>query len=152
MRYGMDTEFTKHLGMVRVFSGMLGSVRTTVWLRQDNAFWLRATHRDLVLGIIPTEFNGLNMGIDSRPACKVVYWQNDWNKFKRIFKATGQLNGIADALRYGEYLANEANTEKVEMSDKFPSKVENIVYTENLQSKALEQSPRLAALLTLALH
>ncbi len=46
---------------------------------------------------------------------------------------------------------NGVSIEKVEMSDKFPPKVENIVFTENLQSKALEQSPRLAALLMLAI-
>ncbi len=64
--------------------------------------------------------DGFNMGKESsRPGCKVVHWQNDWNKFKLTFKTTGQLNGIADALRYGECLANEANTENV--------KVENVV-------------------------
>ncbi len=56
---------------------------------------------------------------------------------------TGQLNGIADALRYGEILANEANTENV--------KVEDEDYLGKLKLKALEQSPKLAALLTLTI-
>ncbi len=79
----------------------------------------------------------------SRPGWKLVHWQNDWNKFKRLFKAAGQLNGIADAVRYGEYLANDANIENV--------KAEYDECTETLKRKALEQSPKLAALLTLAI-
>ncbi|MCP4289051.1 MAG: hypothetical protein GY792_32290 [Gammaproteobacteria bacterium] len=56
-RYGLDTDFTRHLGMIRGFCGMYCSVRASIWLRQDNAFWLKATHRDLVLGSIPAEFH-----------------------------------------------------------------------------------------------
>ncbi len=59
---------------------------------------------------------GLNTGV--RPGCKIVHWQSDWNKFKRLFKATGQQNGIADALRYGEYLANGTKDENVKVEDK----------------------------------
>ncbi len=83
----------------------------------------------------------------------MVHWQNDWNKFKRIFKATGQLNGIAEALRYGEFLANEANIEKakLEISDEIAAKVENVTHSDTLKRKALEQSPKLVALLTLAM-
>ncbi len=38
--------------------------------------------------------------------CNIVHYKGDWNKFKRIFnKATGQLNGIVEALKkYGECL------------------------------------------------
>ncbi len=71
---------------------------------------------------------------------QIVHWQNDWSKFKRLFKAAGRLNGIADALRYGEYVANNENV-----------KVEDDERTEKLKTNALEQSPKLAALLTLAI-
>ncbi len=78
----------------------------------------------------------------SRPGCKIVHWQNDWNKFKRVFKVTGQLNGIADALRYGEMVANGANTENIKVEDYRLGK---------LKTRAVERSPKLAALLTLAI-
>ncbi len=84
---------------------------------------------------------GLNTGV--RPGCKIVHWQSDWNKFKRLFKATGQLNGIADALRYGEYLANGTKDENVKVEDKN--------HLEGLERRATEQSPKLAALFTLAI-
>ncbi len=87
---------------------------------------------------------GFNVGKEStRPACKVMHWQDGRKKFKRVFKATGQLNGIADALRYGECLANEANTENLKEEDKD--------YLQTFKTKALEQSTKLAALLTLAI-
>ncbi len=47
----------------------------------------------------------------------MVQWKNDWYKFKRIFKAAGQLNGIADALMYGEILANRPNTENAKVEN-----------------------------------
>ncbi len=34
----------------------------------------------------------------SRSGSKLVLWQNDWHKFKRVFKAASRLNGIAEAL------------------------------------------------------
>ncbi len=53
---------------------------------------------------------GFGMGKESsRPGCKMVHWQNDWYKFKRLFKAAGRLNRIAEALKYGEMLACKAN-------------------------------------------
>ncbi len=81
--------------------------------------------------------------MSTRPRCKIVNCQSDWSKLKRLFKAAGQLNGIADALRYGEYFANEAKNENV--------KVENKTYLENLEIRATEQLPKLATLLTLAI-
>ncbi len=85
---------------------------------------------------------GFGMGKESsRPECKMVHWQNDWYKFKRLFKAAGRLNGIAEALKYGEMLACKANKNvKDEIDDE----------QEKLQLKAIGQPPRLAALLTLA--
>ncbi len=54
---------------------------------------------------------GFSMGKDNgRPGCKMVHWQNDWHKFKRLFKAAGRLNGIAEALKYAEILASQAST------------------------------------------
>ncbi len=57
MRYGMTNEFTKHLGLVRVFAGMYTAVRRASWLRADIAHWLRTTHRQLLLRGIPAEYN-----------------------------------------------------------------------------------------------
>ncbi len=72
---------------------------------------------------------GLNTGV--RPGCKIVHWQSDWNKFKWLLKATGQLNGIiADALPYGEYLANETKDKNVKVEDKD--------YLENLETRDAE--------------
>ncbi len=85
--------------------------------------------------------NGLNM--DVRPGCKIVHWDNDWNKFKRLFKAVGWLNSITKALKYGEILAYKASKEvKNEMCDE---------QVEDLKLKAMGQSPKLVALLTLAI-
>ncbi len=54
---------------------------------------------------------------------------------------TEQLNGRADAIRYGEYLANKASDKNV--------KVENYYeHLEKMKLKALEQSPKLGTLLT----
>ncbi len=60
-----------------------------------------------------------------------------------ICEVTEQLNGRADAIRYGEYLANEASDKNV--------KVENYEHVEKMKLKALEQSPKLGALLTFAI-
>ncbi len=84
-------------------------------------------------------FSGCNEG--SRLGCKVVHWQNDWHKFKRVFKAAGRLNGIAEALRYGEMLACQSKNLKNEVDDG----------PDELQTKALGQFPKLAALLTSAI-
>ncbi len=77
----------------------------------------------------------------SRPGSKLVLWQDDLHKFKRVFKAAGRLNGIADTLRCGEILAGQSKNVKNEMDDD----------PDELQTKALGQSPKLAALLTLAI-
>ncbi len=70
-------------------------------------------------------------------------WDNDWNKFKRLFKAVGWLNSITKALKYGEILAYKASKEvKNEMCDE---------QVEDLKLKAMGQSPKLVALLTLAI-
>ncbi len=86
---------------------------------------------------------GFSMGKESsRPGCNVVHWNNDWHKFKRLFKATGRLNGIAEALKYAEILVTKASTNVEGETD---------IEQEKLQLKAIGQSPRLAALLTLAI-
>ncbi len=71
----------------------------------------------------------------------MVLWQNDWHKFKRVFKAAGGLNGIAEALKYGEMLASPSKNVKDEIYDDL----------NELKTKALGQSPKLAAILTLAI-
>ncbi len=34
-----------------------------------------------------------------------IKWEGDWNQFKRLFKATARLNGVAEAIRVGELVA-----------------------------------------------
>ncbi len=84
-------------------------------------------------------FNSCNEG--SRSGSKLVLWQNDWHKFKRLFKAAGRLNGIAEALKCGEMLASQSKNVKDEIYDD----------PNELKTKALGQSPKLAAVLTLAI-
>ncbi len=67
----------------------------------------------------------------SRSGSKLVLWQNDWHKFKRVFKAAGRLNGIAEALKYGEMRASPSKNVKDEIYDD----------VNELKTKALKQSP-----------
>ncbi len=39
------------------------------------------------------------------PIKLVVPWKNDWEQFKRMFKASARLNGVADAIKAGEKIA-----------------------------------------------
>ncbi len=35
----------------------------------------------------------------------LVLWRNNWEKFKRMFKASVRLNGVSGAVKAGEALA-----------------------------------------------
>ncbi|MCP4286646.1 MAG: hypothetical protein GY792_19735 [Gammaproteobacteria bacterium] len=73
---------------------------------------------------------------------RLVPWRDDWNLFKRLFKAAGRLNGIADAIRAGERLAVKDVKNELE-------KQEGITQAE--LDRAQLQSPNLAAALMLTL-
>ncbi len=40
---------------------------------------------------------------------KLVPWREDWDQFKRLFKAQPRLNGVPDAIKAGEMLAKSRN-------------------------------------------
>ncbi len=33
---------------------------------------------------------------------KIITWEGEWNQFKRLFKGTERLSGVADAIQVGE--------------------------------------------------
>ncbi len=88
---------------------------------------------------------------------KLVPWRNDWEQFKRMFKAPARLNGASDVVKAGETLAKMRKelTEASRMQD--PVRSKPIITKEGddehptISSNARRQAPKLAAMLTLSL-
>ncbi len=40
---------------------------------------------------------------------RLVPWREDWDQFKRLLKASARLNGVSDAVKAGEALAELRN-------------------------------------------
>ncbi|MCP4320015.1 MAG: hypothetical protein GY789_29555, partial [Hyphomicrobiales bacterium] len=62
----------------------------------------------LVSCVIPCIDSNMEAGGDGSPNMTtklLVPWRNDWEKFKRMFKASARLNGVSDAGKAGEALA-----------------------------------------------
>ncbi len=84
------------------------------------------------------------------PIKLVVPWKNDWEQFKRMFKASARLNGVADAIKAGEKIAKTRGHSNEE--SKAPDQ-EDIKEEEQLTKDptASKQAAKLAAMLTLSL-
>ncbi len=48
-------------------------------------------------------------GSTTNSTMKLVPWREDWDQFKRLFKAQARLNGVPDAVKAGEALAKSRN-------------------------------------------
>ncbi len=94
---------------------------------------------------------------------KVVPWEGNWEKFKRLFKAYGRMCGISEALKAGELMA-AAETAKALKAGELITATETAKEEhdtrescpwdslgQSFKNKVEEQSPRLAAMLTLSL-
>ncbi len=90
---------------------------------------------------------------------RLVPWREDWDQFKRLFKASARLNGVLDAVKAGEALAESRNgLAKAKVSSEAEgsshSEKETIYQRKDdrkISTKALKQAPKLAAMLTLTL-
>ncbi len=78
---------------------------------------------------------------------KVVPWEGNWEKLKRLFTAYGRMCGVSEALKAGELKANEMANDKTETGAPYPWEEKEDEFNE----RVTEQSPRLAAMLTLSL-
>ncbi len=88
---------------------------------------------------------------------KLIRWGGDWNQFKRLFKATARLNGVADATKVAESVAhgclkqgkqptdNDLQQYTSELEIEVKDKEKSGPEYEELQMRALQQSPKLAA-------
>ncbi len=108
-------------------------------------------------------YSAVNMRAEgSLQSSRFVRWDGDWDQFKWFFKASARLNGVAEAVKFGEMTAQghswvlqQVGTLKHE--DKFTPQEEQkelarLEPEQNaLLEKALGQSAKLAALLTLAI-
>ncbi len=56
-------------------------------------------------------------GPSHKTQMKLVPWRDDWNIFKRLFKAAGRLNGIADAIKAGKWLAAKDMKNELEQQE-----------------------------------
>ncbi len=91
-----------------------------------------------------------------------THWDGDWETFKQKFEASADLNGLNDAVRVGQLLAEGKVTwpyspMKTEMSDeiakdqRFDGKSDEIATNQKLMERATVQSHRLASMLVLSL-
>ncbi len=78
---------------------------------------------------------------------KVVPWEGNWEKFKRLFKVYGRICGVSEATKAGELKANEMASMKAEAGAPCPWKEMG----DEFNARVKQQSPRLAAMLTLSL-
>ncbi len=80
---------------------------------------------------------------------KTIKWEGDWNQFKRLFKATARLNGVAEAVEMGELVAQGAPWPDNKNLQEYGSALETTAKEEekaeqqvnNLYKKASKQSP-----------
>ncbi len=86
---------------------------------------------------------------------KIIRWDGDWNQFKRLFKATARLNGVADAVAAGELKAQGCLKQETQYTSELKIETEKEVQpglvNEAMQKRALQQSAKLAALITLSI-
>ncbi len=87
---------------------------------------------------------------------RMVALDGDWDQFKWFFKASARLNGVAEALQFGEAVAEEGSwaRRQIKADEKREEEGETEPLTQEqkgLMKKALQQSPKLTAMLTMAI-
>ncbi len=87
---------------------------------------------------------------------KLIPWRNDWEQFRRLFKASARLNGVSDAVKAGEAMATiRSRLAKAKVSSEVSPNDEQKVTEKQadpeISNEARKQAPKLAAMLTLTL-